>query len=340
MVNNPGKGFADAVTEAIGELNRRGFGFSALLCDSIFSSDGVYSDPAGFLKEAIDRVHQANGVYIADEVQPGFGRCGTHMWGFQRHGVMPDYVTMGKPMGNGFPMAGVAAGSASVQQFCEDVGYFNTFGGNPVAAAAGLAVLNVLEKENLLANAITQGQYIRDGLRSLSSLFSVVGDVRGAGLFLGVDICKKDGVTPDPELTSQIIQGLKLKKVLVGAAGKLWQHDKDETSPLFDTARCRYFSWLYGRGFGAAHCLTRTSHEHFVKTGKPFVKAVFYRRGIVIERMTKCSPEVSSGGASFRSVLAVNIANYNPQPKTLNLTPPELMRKSGLVRFSHPSRSL
>jgi 4-aminobutyrate aminotransferase-like enzyme len=214
------KGFADAVTAAIDELEQRGYGLAALLCDSIFSSDGVFSDPEGFLQETISRVHNRGGVYIADEVQPGFGRCGTCMWGFQRHDVVPDIVTMGKPMGNGFPMAGVAANAADVQYFCDNVGYFNTFGGNPVAAAAGAAVLNIIKEENLMNNATIQGNHVRNGIKQLQSDFPIIGDVRGAGLFIGVDICSEDSSKPEPLLAASIIKFLKTNKILVGAAGK------------------------------------------------------------------------------------------------------------------------
>lgn len=214
-------GFATAVEEAIHTLEERGYGLAAMICDSIFSSDGVFSDPPGFLKSVVTVVHQHQGLYIADEVQPGFGRTATHYWGFDRHGILPDLVTMGKPMGNGFPMAGVAASSADIALFCEEVGYFNTFGGNPVAAAAGRAVLEVIEEEDLLANAKNAGDYIMAGLKTLQQQFPVISDVRGAGLFIGVDLCA-DGnpQSPDPAATSNAINELKQRRVLIGAAGK------------------------------------------------------------------------------------------------------------------------
>ena len=124
--------------------------------------------PAGFLKQAVDVVHQAGGLFISDEVQPGFGRTGTAMWGFQRHGVEPDIVTMGKPMGNGFPVGGVVTRPEILESFCETTGYFNTFGGNPVAAAAGLAVLEVIDDEGLVENAKEIGGYFRAGLREIA----------------------------------------------------------------------------------------------------------------------------------------------------------------------------
>lgn len=213
--------FAESMESSIKELESRGYGFAGFICDSIFSSDGVHSDPPGFLQPAIDVVKTYNGLYIADEVQPGFGRTGTHMWGFQRHSVVPDIVTMGKPMGNGFPMAGVAARSHDIHEFCEDVGYFNTFGGNPVAAAAGQAVLDILEEEKLMENAHLMGQSILIGLKTLQKKYPVISEVRGAGLFIGVDLCKDgDPNLPDPQLATAIINLMKSQHVLIGAAGK------------------------------------------------------------------------------------------------------------------------
>ena len=152
------------------------------MADSIFSSDGVFADPPGFLKPAIEAVRRHGGLFIADEVQPGFGRTGAGMWGFERHGVVPDIVTMGKPMGNGFPMGGVATRPDLLDRFTAEVKYFNTFGGNPVAAAAGLAVLDVIRDEGLMENAAATGAYFAEGLRALGNRHAPIGDVRGAGL--------------------------------------------------------------------------------------------------------------------------------------------------------------
>lgn len=214
-------GFAAAIERAAEALAARGHRPAALICDSIFSSDGVFADPAGFLAPAVARMRAAGGLYIADEVQPGFARTGSAMWGFTRHRVEPDIVTMGKPMGNGFPMAGMAARPELLEAFCAQFGYFNTFGANPVAAAAGLAVLDVIADERLMENAARVGAHLAAGLAGLAARDDRIGAIRGAGLFLGLDLCREgDAGIPDPELAATIINGLRGHGVLIGAAGK------------------------------------------------------------------------------------------------------------------------
>ena len=139
--NDLAQGFADAVSGAIAAMEADGIKFAGLLVDTIFSSDGVYADPPGFLAAAVDVTRKAGGLFIADEVQPGFGRTGHGMWGFARHGIVPDIVTMGKPMGNGYPIGGVVTRPELLSAFCADFGYFNTFAASPVATAAAMAVL-------------------------------------------------------------------------------------------------------------------------------------------------------------------------------------------------------
>lgn len=208
------------VEAAIEDLKQSGFGFAGMIADSIFSSDGVYADPPGFLAPVVAAVHKAGGLYIADEVQPGFGRTGASLWGFSRHGICPDIVTMGKPMGNGYPMGAVVTRPEILAKFCKDVGYFNTFGGSPAAAAAGSAVLDVIEQEGLIANAERVGIYLRKTLRKLAQKHPAIGDVRGAGLFTGVElIVPGSDKAPAPDIASRTINGLKEHRVLIGAAG-------------------------------------------------------------------------------------------------------------------------
>jgi len=218
--NDLGARFAAAVTDAIADLERSGVKFAGLLVDTIFSSDGVYADPPGFLAPAVEAVHAKGGLFIADEVQPGFGRTGTAFWGFARHDVSADIVTMGKPMGNGFPMGGVATRPELMDAFTAEVKYFNTFGGNPVAAAAGLAVLDIIRDEGLMENARTIGGYLMDGLREIGNRHVQIGDIRGSGLFVGLELVRdRESKEPAPEIASQVINGLRDHGILIGAAG-------------------------------------------------------------------------------------------------------------------------
>jgi len=213
--------FTASVEAAIADLIRHGIRPALFICDGIFASDGVFDGPAGFLQGAVAAIRAAGGLYIADEVQSGFGRTGDAMWGFQRHGVTPDIVSMGKPMGNGYPVAGVALRPEVVAEFGRKARYFNTFGGNAVAVAAATAVLDVIEGEGLVANARDVGAHLRDELRGLAARHSCIGDVRGAGLFIGVEIVSdRAAKTPDPARTAAIVNGLRAERVLISACAK------------------------------------------------------------------------------------------------------------------------
>src|SRR5580692_4445993 len=171
--------FAAGVAAAIADLERHGVRLAAFLADSIFSSDGVLpSAGAGFLAEVASLVREAGGLYIADEVQSGFGRTGSQLWGYQRHvGLVPDIVTMGKPMGNGLPIAGLVARQPVLAEFGRTARYFNTFGGNPVCVAAAAAVLDVLADEGLQANSLETGGYLKDAITRLAADSAVLADV-------------------------------------------------------------------------------------------------------------------------------------------------------------------
>jgi 4-aminobutyrate aminotransferase-like enzyme len=215
-----GQALAEAVRAAIADMDMHGIRPAALLVDTIFSSDGVFADPPGFLQPAVAAIREAGGLFIADEVQPGFGRTGEAMWGFMRHGVVPDIVTMGKPMGNGHPIAAMVAKPEILQAFGERTRYFNTFGGNPVSCAVGQAVLEVIEGEGILCNARTVGAYLQDGLRALAQRHQTIGDVRGAGLFIGVELVRDRSTRePDGETTAALVNGLRQRRILISAAG-------------------------------------------------------------------------------------------------------------------------
>jgi 4-aminobutyrate aminotransferase-like enzyme len=214
-----GVNFTSAVAWAIADLERHGIRLAAFLADSLFSSDGVLPDPAGFLAPVAEIIRAAGGLYIADEVQAGFARTGSHMWGYQRHGLAPDIVTMGKPMGNGLPIAGLVGRQDVLDDFGRTARYFNTFGGNPVCVAAASAVLDVLEAEGLPANAAATGAYLRDSLSRLAAGSPVLGNVRGAGLYVGVDVVSPSTGGPSGELASAIVNGMRERRVLISATG-------------------------------------------------------------------------------------------------------------------------
>ena len=234
--------FRASVQAAIDDLQRHGIKPAALIADSIFSSDGVLPDPAGFMQGAVAAIRAAGGLFIADEVQPGFGRTGSHMWGFQRHGVVPDMVSLGKPMGNGYPVAGLVMRPDVVQDFGRKARYFNTFGGNTVASAVALAVLEVIENEGLMENALKVGAYFRGRLDELAGRYPLMGDVRSAGLFLGVDIVKDRATrSPDPDLALAIVNGLRENNVLISATGPQANILKIRPPLTFSTANADFF---------------------------------------------------------------------------------------------------
>jgi 4-aminobutyrate aminotransferase-like enzyme len=212
-----GEIFSGHVRAAFDDMKRSGIRPAALLVDTIFSSDGVFADPPGFLAPAVEATHAAGALFIADVVQPGFGRCGHGLWGFARHGVIPDMVTMGKPMGNGHPVAAMAARPALLREFGARSRYFNTFGGNPVSAAAATAVLDIIQQEGLVENARRTGAYLREKLDTLRSRHDLVAEVRSAGLFLGVEL-RRNGAPAGKE-AAELVNALRARQVLISAAG-------------------------------------------------------------------------------------------------------------------------
>ncbi len=216
-----GDRFTRDVEAAIADLQRHGIKPAMLIVDTVFTSDGVLPGPAGFLQGAVAAIRQAGGLFVADEVQPGFGRTGLYMWGFQRHGLMPDIVTMGKPMGNGQPIAGLLVTEDAVARFGRDSRYFNTFAGNTVSCAAAVAVLDTIEQEGLIAHAATIGNELREEIAALADRHEAIGDVRGIGMFVGVELVSNRATREaDRATTSRVVNLLRDKGILLSACAK------------------------------------------------------------------------------------------------------------------------
>ena len=193
-------------------------GLAAIYLDPAFTSDGILAPPPAYLREAARRARAMGGLVVADEVQAGYGRSGTHLWSFQASGIEPDMVVLGKPMGNGFPVAAVLVSSQLLEAIPEEVELFSTFGGNPVACAAALAVLAVIEDEGLVANAAKVGAYLRQGLLTLAERHPVIGDVRGEGLLLGVELTD-EARQPATGHARKMTEAMRERGILLGATG-------------------------------------------------------------------------------------------------------------------------
>lgn len=204
---------------AIEALRARGVKPAAFYLDSAFTSSGIFDPPQAWLTEMTDRIRAAGAVIVGDEVQYGLGRSGSHFWGFERRGLIPDIVTLGKPVGNGFPLGVVIANRELIEKFQLRYGFFSTFGGNPVAAAAGLAVLETLDREQLMANASATGSYLRMQLKALSARHACLGDVRGAGLLLGLEVLDSRGLLSRERARRFVNQLAQRHSVLTGTEG-------------------------------------------------------------------------------------------------------------------------
>jgi 4-aminobutyrate aminotransferase-like enzyme/aminoglycoside phosphotransferase (APT) family kinase protein len=208
--------YAAHIDEAAQALGDRGF--AALYLDPGFTADGILSPPPSYLQEAARRAQALGGLVVADEVQAGHGRSGTHLWSFQPAGIVPDMVVMGKPMGNGFPVAALVVKSQLLDAIPEEVELFSTFGGNPVACAAALAVLAVIDDEDLVASAGKVGSYLKQGLLALAQRHPLIGDVRGDGLLLGVELTDA-AREPAAEDAHKVTEAMRERGILISATG-------------------------------------------------------------------------------------------------------------------------
>jgi 4-aminobutyrate aminotransferase-like enzyme len=206
------------LAEAIASLQASGEGIAALIVCSIFANEGLPDVPAGFMPSAAAMVREAGGLVIADEVQAGYARTG-NWWGYEVTGFVPDIVVTGKPMGNGLPLAATAASRALVETFRAKTRYFNTFASSPLQAAVGMAVLDEIERRDLRANVASVGTALKASLSQRKGASKAIGDVRGHGLFIGVEMVHPADDTPDTELAKRVINQLKDKGFLTSNAG-------------------------------------------------------------------------------------------------------------------------
>ena len=212
--------YARHISEALDTLDARGIRPAAMIVDTIFASGGLVATPPGYLKLAAQIVREAGALFIADEVQPGFGRTGRNFWGYEIDAFVPDIVTLGKPMGNGHPIAATVTRRDLIDGFSNSAHYFNTFGGNPVSCAAGLAVLDVLEQENLQAHALEVGLYLNAGIKELAARHDSIGDIRGDGMFKSIELVKdRESREPHSDLVPKIVNMLRSKRILLSYTG-------------------------------------------------------------------------------------------------------------------------
>jgi 4-aminobutyrate aminotransferase-like enzyme/Ser/Thr protein kinase RdoA (MazF antagonist) len=215
-----GEKYARRVAEILERARGEGRGVAAFIAETLPSVGGQIVFPPGYLAEAYRHVRGAGAVCIADEVQVGFGRLGTHFWGFETQGVVPDIVVLGKPIGNAFPLAAVVTTAEIANSFNNGMEFFSTFGGNPVACAAGLAVLDVLEEEHLQQHALDVGTHLMEALKKLQERHALVGDVRGSGLFLGIDlVLNRETREAAPRQASYVVNRLRDCGILAGTDG-------------------------------------------------------------------------------------------------------------------------
>ena len=239
--------YAGGLEPLIRAIQAEGRGLCGFMIESLLSCAGQLILPENYLKEAYKRVRVAGGVCIADEVQVGFGRVGTHFWGFELQGVVPDIVALGKPIGNAHPLGAVVTTPEIAASFDNGMEFFSTFGGNPVSCAVGMAVLDVIEEENLQENALNVGTYLLEALRELMPKHPVIGDVRGAGLFIGLELVRdRETLQPAPEETSYLVNRLREYGILTGTDGIYHNVVKLKPPLCFSKANAEQFVSVLG----------------------------------------------------------------------------------------------
>ncbi|MEZ5038561.1 MAG: aminotransferase class III-fold pyridoxal phosphate-dependent enzyme [Saprospiraceae bacterium] len=239
---NTGEKYAAFVEEAVQKVQGQGRNIAGFICESILSCGGQIVLPPAYLETAYQTIRAAGGLCIADEVQVGLGRVGSHFWGFELQGVVPDIVTIGKPIGNGHPLAAVVTTQAVADAFTNGMEYFNTFGGNPVSCAIGREVLQVVKEEKLQDNALQIGKYLLEGLQQLQNQYPIIGDVRGQGLFLGFELVKDPTtLAPAPEQATYLANRMRERGILMSTDGPLHNVLKIKPPMCFNQKNAAFF---------------------------------------------------------------------------------------------------
>ena len=238
---NTGGKYAEHVLKAIEKIQAQGRNVGGFICESILSCGGQVVLPEGYLKKAYQHIRAAGGVCIADEVQVGFGRVGEKFWGFELQNVVPDIVTMGKPIGNGHPLAAVVTTAEVAEKFANGMEFFNTFGGNPVSCAIGREVLQIVKDENLQQHAFEIGEYLKKGLKDLQTRFPIIGDVRGHGLFLGFELIKNpETLEPAAEAAIYLANRMRERGILMSTDGPFHNVLKIKPPMCFDRGNVEF----------------------------------------------------------------------------------------------------
>ncbi|WP_373516287.1 aminotransferase class III-fold pyridoxal phosphate-dependent enzyme [Pricia sp.] len=246
---NTGDRYAAEVQLQIDAIHRRGRGVGALIVEPIISCGGQIELPEGFLAKAYQYVRAAGGLCISDEVQVGCGRVGKYFWGFQLHDVVPDIVTIGKPLGNGHPLAAVACTHKVAEKFANGMEYFNTFGGNPVSCAIGTEVLRTVKRENLQEHALKVGEFLKSGLKKLAENFPIIGDVRGQGLFLGFELVDAE-MNPLGDKADYLANRMKHHGILMSSDGPDHNVLKIKPPMVFSKENAEELLFYLGKVFG------------------------------------------------------------------------------------------
>jgi len=228
--------------ETIKKIQKGGKQLSLFIIEPVMGCGGQIMIPRSFMKEAFQIVNEAGGLCIVDEVQIGFGRLGSHFWGFEMSGVVPDIITLGKSIGNGHPLSVVITKKNIADVFNNGMEYFNSFGGNPVSCEIGQAVLDVIKEENLQENASSVGNHLLDGLKNIQNKYNIIGDVRGSGLFIGVELIEDmDNLVPAVDEAEIVVNAMKDKGILISSDGPDHNVLKIKPPLVFNKKNADYF---------------------------------------------------------------------------------------------------